>query len=51
MGSDELWETTMDPKKRSLIQLTTENMDTTLLIFETLMGKSFCGASCVYYGK
>ena len=40
MDSDELWETTMDPAKRNLIQLTTENFEETLLIFETLMGSS-----------
>ena len=40
MDSDELWETTMDPAKRNLIQLTTENFEETLLIFETLMGAS-----------
>ena len=40
MNADELWETTMDPKNRKLIQLTTENFHETLQIFETLMGKS-----------
>lgn len=40
MNSEELWETTMDPKKRKLIQLTTDNFDETLRIFETLMGNS-----------
>ena len=40
MDSEELWETTMDPTKRTLIQLTTENFEETLQIFNTLMGKS-----------
>jgi DNA gyrase subunit B len=40
MDSEELWETTMDPAKRNLIQLTTENFEETLQIFQTLMGKS-----------
>jgi DNA gyrase subunit B len=40
MDSEELWETTMDPVKRTLIQLTTENFEETLQIFQTLMGKS-----------
>jgi DNA gyrase subunit B len=40
MDSEELWETTMDPAKRTLIQLTTENFEETLQIFQTLMGKS-----------
>ena len=40
MDSEELWETTMDPKSRTLIQLTTDNFDETLQLFETLMGKS-----------
>ena len=40
MNADELWETTMDPKNRKLIQLTTENFDETIQIFDTLMGKS-----------
>ena len=40
MDSNELWETTMDPAKRNLIQLTTDNFEETLLIFETLMGSS-----------
>lgn len=40
MDSEELWETTMDPAKRTLIQLTTENFEETLQIFNTLMGKS-----------
>lgn len=40
MSAEELWETTMDPKKRNLIQLTTENFEETLMLFDTLMGKS-----------
>lgn len=40
MSSEELWETTMNPETRKLIQVTTENFDETLSIFEMLMGKS-----------
>lgn len=40
MNAEELWETTMDPQNRKLIQLTTENFNETLQIFEMLMGKS-----------
>ncbi len=40
MGSEELWETTMDPARRNVIQLTTKNFEETLQIFNTLMGKS-----------
>lgn len=40
MSAEELWETTMDPKKRNLIQLTTENFEETLMLFDALMGKS-----------
>jgi DNA gyrase/topoisomerase IV subunit B len=40
MDSEELWETTMDPANRTLIQLTTDNFEETLQIFQTLMGKS-----------
>ena len=40
MDAEELWETTMDPEKRQLIQLTTDNFDETMQIFNTLMGKS-----------
>lgn len=40
LNSDELWTTTMDPKNRHLIQITTDNFDETLELFQTLMGKS-----------
>lgn len=40
MGADELWDTTMNPETRELIQLTTDNFDESLEIFETLMGRS-----------
>ena len=40
MSAEELWDTTMDPKKRNLIQLTTENFEETLMLFDALMGKS-----------
>lgn len=40
MSADQLWETTMNPQTRTLIQLTTDNIDETLALFEILMGKS-----------
>ena len=40
MNAEELWRTTMDPERRKLIQLTTDNFDETMEIFNTLMGKS-----------
>ena len=40
MSPDELWETTMSPDKRRVVQLTTGNFDETLKVFEKLMGKS-----------
>lgn len=40
MDSEELWETTMNPKTRKLMQLTTDNMQETLDLFQVLMGKS-----------
>lgn len=38
MNPDELWDTTLDPKNRVLVQLTTEDLQTTLQLFDTLMG-------------
>ena len=40
MNGEELYTTTMDPANRTLIQLTPENMEVTLNLYETLMGKS-----------
>lgn len=39
MGDEELYETTMNPEHRELIQLTTENMEKTLQLYDQLMGK------------
>ena len=39
MNPDELYSTTMDPANRTLIPLTTENMQATLALYERLMGK------------
>lgn len=39
MGADELYSTTMDPAKRRLIQLTTDNIENTLALYDRLMGK------------
>lgn len=39
MGADELYSTTMDPAHRKLIQLTTDNINETLDLYNTLMGK------------
>lgn len=40
MNPQDLWDTTMNPASRKLIQLTTENFEETLVLFDTLMGKS-----------
>lgn len=40
MSSDELYETTMNPEHRTLIQLTTDNIEQTLKLYDTLMGKT-----------
>lgn len=39
MNPDELYSTTMDPTNRQLVQLTTDNMEETLNLYERLMGK------------
>lgn len=39
MNPDELYSTTMDPTNRHLIQLTTDNMEETLSLYNKLMGK------------
>ena len=40
MTPQELYETTLNPDTRQLIQLIPESIDDTLNLFETLMGKS-----------
>lgn len=40
MNAPELFSTTMDPANRKLIQLTTDNMEETLELYDKLMGKS-----------
>ena len=40
MSPNELYTTTMSPENRQLIQLTTDNFDETIDLFDTLMGKS-----------
>lgn len=39
MNSEELYETTMNPETRQLIQLTTDDFESTLDLYKTLMGK------------
>lgn len=40
MNADELWDTTMNPETRKLIQVKTDNFEETLGLFEVLMGNS-----------
>lgn len=40
MQNKELYETTMNPANRKLVRLTTDNLETTLGLYENLMGKS-----------
>ena len=40
MNPDQLWETTLDPKYRSLIQVTIDDEESTKGIFEDLMGEN-----------
>jgi DNA gyrase subunit B len=40
MNPQDLWDTTMNPATRKLIQLTTENFEETLALFDVLMGSS-----------
>ena len=35
---EELWETTLNPETRTLVQLTTKNIEETLELFDILMG-------------
>ena len=39
LNADELYSTTMDPEHRCLIQLTTDNIEETLKLYDVLMGK------------
>ena len=38
MNPEQLWETTLDPNSRSLIQITVDSLDKADEIFSTLMG-------------
>lgn len=40
MNPSQLWESTMDPDTRELIELTTEDLEETLALYTTMMGKS-----------
>lgn len=40
MDPRELYDTTMNPESRKLIQLTTENLEDALDLYETIMGSS-----------
>lgn len=40
MSAEELYSTTMDPENRELIQLTVNNMESTLKLYDQLMGKT-----------
>lgn len=40
MSDEELYSTTMDPANRHLVQLTTDNLQTTLDLYNRLMGKT-----------
>jgi DNA gyrase subunit B len=40
MSSEELWDSTMNPKTRTLVQLTTDNMEEIISLYNTLMGSS-----------
>lgn len=40
MNAEELYDTTMNPANRHLVQLTTDDMEKTLMLYNQLMGKS-----------
>lgn len=40
MNSKELWETTMNPENRNLVQLTTDDIEDSVKLFDILMGNS-----------
>ena len=40
MSSQQLWETTMDPERRTLLSVKLEDLTETETIFTTLMGKT-----------
>ena len=40
MNPDQLWETTLDPKNRSLIQVTIDDEESSKGVFEDLMGEN-----------
>lgn len=40
MSSEELWDSTMNPETRTLVQLTTDNMEDILSLYNILMGSS-----------
>lgn len=40
MSAEELYSTTMDPEHRTLVQLTVDNMASTLKLYDQLMGKT-----------
>ena len=39
MNPEQLWETTLDPAKRNLLQITIDNLDDSINAFKTLMGE------------
>jgi DNA gyrase subunit B len=39
MNAEQLWETTMDPEKRTLLEVHAEDLNTAEAIFSTLMGE------------
>ncbi|HRK60776.1 MAG TPA: DNA topoisomerase IV subunit B, partial [Candidatus Kapabacteria bacterium] len=39
MNAEQLWETTMNPETRTLLQVTIENAADAIQVFETLMGE------------